>query len=347
MGEVIPARVWASGACRRARVRGCVLLAAVLCQAVWAVSAKAVPVQFVIDVQDAAGVGFNDPTFGADALNALQTAADIWGGLLQASHAGETITIGAKFENLPGTAAIGTSNLPLPGHYIESIDPFTVLPSALANHRSGGDIDAATNEFEIKVDPSPSWHFLTDGMPGANLDFLSIALHEIGHGLGILSGMNNSDGSLDFTVQNAAGAMFDTGYLYDRGVQLGGGGAFLLNQSPVDRAASLISGNVFWVGTNGVAANGGTPPQLFAPNPFNVSSIDHLDPSHGQGELMVPNRNSGEVVHAPSAVDIGILEDLGWNFVNDAAAVPEPVSMGLCLTGLAAAGWGAGRRRRA
>jgi hypothetical protein len=84
------------------------------------------------------------------------------------------------------------------------------------------------------------------------------------------------------------------------------------------RGAALVSNviggpsNLFWNGTNGVAGNAGTKPTIFAPNPYKPgSSISHLDESVHGAELMSPSYSGPD--HIPSAIEIGMLADMGWN----------------------------------
>lgn len=351
MGKATPVGVRATRVGERGRGWSSVVIAAALCHALVAGTAKAVPVQFVIDVQDAPGVGFNDPTFGADALNALQTAADIWGSLLHSNYAGETITFGAGFTDLGGTAAGNTPSVRVE-YDAALLNPFFYYPGSLGNHVAGMDLSPGINEFDLEFDLPRNWYFGTDAMPGVGQnDFLSTALHEIGHGLGFRSGLQEN-GFLPFPVpEPPAQPNFFTGYIYDTFVSLSAtpmaNDDFPIGMTVADRIAALVSDNLFWVGSNGTAGNGGVAPKLNAPNPFVTgSSVIHLDPAvFGQTDVVMgTSLSAGMANHTPSSVDLGMLKDMGWNIAG-AKAIPEPVSMGLCLTALTAAGCSAGRRR--
>ncbi len=282
-----------------------------------------------------------DATFDTQTKrDALQFAADTWGGLLKDNFTGETVTINATFNfGGPPNALAGTS--PLGAVYDPTLPHFGApnffYPIALANHLAGHDINGATAEIAMEFNPNPTtligptpWYFGTDGnTPVNHIDFASNALHEITHGLGMISGMNG-DGSLDFTVPGS----FDTGYIYDAFVQDATTTQFPIGQLPLVRANTLVNGDLRFAGVSATAANGGVPPQLFVPNPFrDGSSVVHLDPLFFPGELMRPNLGvgPGTATHSPSDIDLGIIKGVGWTV----AQAPEPATFWLLGSGLA------------
>jgi hypothetical protein len=80
-------------------------------------------------------------------------------------------------------------------------------------------------------------------------------------------------------------------------------------------------------GANAMAANGGNPVSLVTLNPFNDgSSIYHVnDP----GDLMFWQVSAGPKSQTLSAINVGILRDLGFA---SAVPIPEPGSALLMLT---------------
>jgi hypothetical protein len=162
----------------------------------------------VIVNQNAAGVGFNDPTpatpvggnagttLGQQRMNAFQRAADIWGATLTSAV---TIRIGASFVPLSCTASsavlgsaganeiwYGFPNAPRAN---------TWYPSALASKLAGEDI-ATPGEPHIVARFNSRLGLFDDCMPGsgfylgldrnfgAQIDLVTVLLHEFGHGLG-------------------------------------------------------------------------------------------------------------------------------------------------------------------
>ena len=139
--------------------------------------------------------------------------------------------------------------------------------------------------------------------PSGKVDFVSITLHELGHGLGFLAvgepmdnkgtvRLGGNPGIYDSFVENGAGTdLTDTTTFPDPSVAL---------------LSQLTSGNLFWNGAKGVAAYGGNRPRLYAPNPWdNGSSYTHLDENTfwpgNPNSLMTPFFKTAEAIHTPWA----------------------------------------------
>ena len=202
----------------------------------------------------------------------------------------------------------------------------TLYPAALANAISGNDRNGAAGEMMINCNSSrSSWYFGTDGNPDSyHVDFVTVALHELAHGLGLDSLMY---------VDSEGRGTWDpgSGYpsAYDRFLVNASGQALITTYaSPsAELAAQLTSDNLFFGGTKAIAANGGAMPKLYAPSPWRPgSSISHLDANTYDGTpnaLMTPTLDRGQAHHAPGAVVLGILQDLGWS-VNAPPPLPPP-----------------------
>ncbi len=287
-------------------------------------------VDFVFQYDDPAGFGFFDPTIlpmdtvsvGERRRAALEFAGDIWGRLIRPSYFGEEIVVRAKFDPL----AAGTLASAKP-HYFYSdfgssspqYQAETNYPKALANHLAGRDLAPQRHDIEITVNETVNnFYYLLDGMAQpSQRDFATVAAHELGHGLGFFKSFReggdygyHGDGSYH---------PFCTECLptpYDRFLTLGQLGPTLISLSDDDaREVALTSTNVYWNGSNGIAGNFGTAPQIDAPTSFvDGSSISHLDPSMFtpiRPILMAPGYMA--VQQSVSTVERGIMRDLGWN----------------------------------
>jgi hypothetical protein len=177
---------------------------------------------FVIEVMDGAGEGFNDPTpwtptggnpattLGQARLNAFQYAADIWASCLTSS---EPIVVQARMD--PQTCTATSAVLGAAGPVTVYADggppdppmpiPNTWYAQALANAIAGTDLVGgepdigATFNSNLNGDPGclqgAGWYYGYDGNPpGNDIDFISVVLHEIGHGLGFQTFVNLASG---------------------------------------------------------------------------------------------------------------------------------------------------------
>jgi hypothetical protein len=290
-------------------------------------------VSFVPSYSDGAGEGFNDPTLGASRKAAFEHALGIWGSLITNTYAGETVVVNAQFNPLGGSAgsaplgSAGAAGLhqnfgsPI-GHpsYITG----TWFGSALANHVSGSDQGGATVEinatFNTDVDNSTvlgetNWYYGTNASPGSHIDFVSVALHEVGHGLDFSASITNTGAHLNTQPR-----------MYSRFLELGDGTDLWNMGSDSQRLAAATSNDVFWNGAAGIAANGGTRPRVYAPNPYQQgSTLSHLDETVFTNELMSPAYSGPD--HTVGALALGMLADIGWT------PIPEPAMAGVLIMG--------------
>ena len=223
------------------------------------------------------------------------------------------------------------------------IFPGTWYPVALGSALSGRNIvDQIPDEsFDINANLSceqPRWHFDTNRVPPAQrLDFATVVLHEIGHGLGFTGSMSvdiDDDREVEeeiaqWGIQPEAGAS-PLPLVYDR-FAVDGGEAMLIDvdvyANPSEglyRALTGQVGGVFFDGPNATLTNEeandpsvvGEAPPLFSPEPWNAgSSFSHVDQNTYTGTanaLMRPFVSSAESVHSPGPVVCGILSDMGW-----------------------------------
>ena len=150
---------------------------------------------------------------------------------------------------------------------------------ALANKLAGTDLDPAAADMHItfNTDYADMFYYGVDGNPAASqIDFESVILHEICHGLGFL-GSFNSNG-----VLGAWG--FGTGYpiIFDP-LYYNGSLQQLINTSLFPNPSSQLQGqitsnNIFCRGVKVRQANGGNPVKIYAPGTWQPgSSMSHWD----------------------------------------------------------------------
>jgi YVTN family beta-propeller protein len=270
----------------------------------------------VIGYSDTADAGFFDPTLGPARRSAFEFAVNIWASYL----AGDVpITVAASMPALGGSggSALLASAAAVSFHRNFSGGlPGTWYAAALANELGGYDVNGSDNAeisitFNADVDGpevlgSIGWYYGTDAQPGSDIDFVTIALHELGHGLGFADLVDTSTGS--WLVGDQTG-IFDRMLLRP----LVGPFADLLD---AERLAAIVSDSLFWDAPAVAAFNGG-PAALYAPDPVILgSSVSHWDPAADPHELMGPFYDGA--VHEPGLL-LPALMDMGWSVI-----VPTP-----------------------
>jgi FG-GAP-like repeat len=283
---------------------------------------------------DSAGEGFNDPsapdpdstaggntgtTLGEQRLMAFQLAATIWGGLLNSNV---VIRVGATMDPLScgstsatlGSAAPDTVSRDFAG----ALRAGTFYPSALANKLAGSDLDPDSDDIDATFNSSigttcsfPNvWYYGLNGTPPAGkLDFVTVVLHELGHGLGFLSLVNVTTGTKFFG--------FDDSYMIN--LEDHSTGKLYPAMTNAERIiASKDTGDLHWVGSNTVADSifltAGRHPsghvRMFAPNPAQPgSSVSHFDTELTPNEVMEPFYTGPDLT---IGLALSVMEDIGW-----------------------------------
>ncbi|MBN2390429.1 MAG: hypothetical protein JXR84_06885, partial [Anaerolineae bacterium] len=256
-----------------------------------------------------------------DAQTAFEYTKGIWESLINSSV---TIQIDACWAELdPGVLGYSGADS-YHRNFTNAPESDTWYQSSLANALSGSDLNGTSDpDMHIAYSRTYDWYFGTDGQtPSTEMDFVTVVLHEIAHGLGFSGSMNVSAG------QGSWGYSTSYPFIYDRFAENGAGQSLintgLFPNPSTALATQLTSNNVYFDGTYANAANGGTRPKLYAPSTWNPgSSYSHLDYdtyNDTVNALMVYAVSSGESVHDPGPVTLGILKDLGWTLAGGAPA---------------------------
>ncbi len=282
--------------------------------------------------KDGAGEGFNDPTpfapsggnpattLGEARLIAFQYAAFLWGSCLTSAV---QIKIDATLDPLPGDAF--SAVLGQAGATTVHRDFFNVpiantwYPQALANSLAGADLDPATSDitavFNSDVDGgilgATDWYYGLDGMPGTDIDFVSVVLHELGHGLGFQTFANLATGAKFMTRDDTY-----LRHLECHGSIPSGYGAGTNAQRV---ACSIADPNLHWLGGNTLTAatalplTGGFPGghvRMHGPNPLEPgSSVSHFSIAAFPNQLMEPAYTGAN--HSVGLA-LPLMQDIGW-----------------------------------
>ncbi|MFM6779541.1 MAG: hypothetical protein ACKPKU_00160, partial [Dolichospermum sp.] len=123
-----------------------------------------------------------------------------------------------------------------------------------ADSLAGQDLDPTASDIGAEFNSNFNWYYgLDNNVPTNQISFVSVVLHELGHGLGFLGLMNNQSGVGSWG--------FGTGFpgIYDRFTENGSGQSLLdtsLFPNPSTALGSqLTSNNIFFDGSNANAAN--------------------------------------------------------------------------------------------
>ncbi len=263
--------------------------------------------------------------------SAIQFTADIW-----AVRLNSAVPIKIKFIYADLTAA-GPLGITFPnGRKNFSLAPTSNVwyASCLANSIEGTEINTGEFDMDIYMNSSTNYYFGLDGNPGpGQYDFVSVFLHEIGHGLGALtvSEINTGIGSYGFLTSTSTFPLvtsfpFPTleglPTIWDYQMINGAGDritdTLLFANQSIALGDEFESNDLYFSGANASAANFGNPPKIFAPPSYNDgSSLHHFDENtfsaaSGNG-LMTPFISNQEVTHNPGGVLMGALEDIGWS----------------------------------
>mgnify|MGYP005725908777 CR=1 FL=1 len=248
--------------------------------------------------------------FTSEARAAFQFAVDIWASILISNW---PINVNANWESL-GSGVLGQAG---PGD-IAIVNNQRLMTVALAESISESHVNGA-NEADINAtfnSDLSSWYLGTDGQtPSGRFDFVTVVLHELGHGLGFIGSLDFNSGQGDWGFNSGLPLVFD------ERVENGFGQLLIdtdIFQNPSSALGSqLISDNLFFNGPLTNVANGGTPAKLFAPNPWEEgSSFSHLNestyPAGNINALLTPSIGTSETIHNPGPVMLAMFEDMGW-----------------------------------
>jgi len=195
----------------------------------------------------------------------------------------------------------------------------TWFTSSLYNQIVGYD---ATTQRDIRIEMNSdySWYYGLDGnTPSYLMDFVSVMLHEINHGLGFSDNIFYEAGSQyngEFYYidgDNINGTNYPNAFC--RQLFQGTSGPNIAELTQSQRAALITSGNLYAgrPGSKLLAANGGSRVKMYAPNPYeDGSSVCHWDYYVSFTTFMRYAFDYGESCHTIGAREIGMLVDMGW-----------------------------------
>ncbi|WP_031427534.1 choice-of-anchor D domain-containing protein [Flavimarina sp. Hel_I_48] len=261
-----------------------------------------------------------DITFGPgaqanpEASAAFQFALDIWATQVVSAV---PIKVYADFADL-GQGVLASAG---PAYNVTNFpgapEQDVLYPAALANSIAGEAL-FPDEDYDLLVNLGNGipWYFGTDGNTPAGLyDFVTVALHEAGHGLGFTTvrSYNAGTGSLRSGGNPSVYGLF---------MELGDGTRLLdLADPSTELGSAFTGGDLYMGGTFAVAALAGERPELYAPSTWQGgSSLAHWDevsfPAGDPNSLMTPQVGSAESNFDIGDITRGLFKDMGW-VIND------------------------------
>lgn len=288
---------------------------------------------------DGTGEGFNDTTaytaqggnyattLGQARLNAFQYAANLLAMYLESSieirvnayinplGGNNPITLGSA---APTTVARDFTNAPVASTWYA----ISVAEKLAGTELNGGaDISSTFNSDVDRADTMSGnkFYYGFDQSPGADVDFVTVVLHELIHGLGFISLVNLTTGEIFSSFNDA----------YMRHLEHHGSTpADYPSMTNTQRVTASTATNLLhWTGTNVLAndthittGKSNDHIEMYAPSTAaSGSSVSHFDTDVGSAslpnELMEPAYASS--LHNPGLA-IQVLADVGWSPVNTA-----------------------------
>lgn len=256
-----------------------------------------------LDQVNNTGIGFDDPSLGAQRRSALEAAFAYYASILQ-DLGGADVEIRESFSAHPSTNPFGFSA----AYYFGSKgfnQPFTKAHLTSGNDPYGPYPDGY---LQFNFHPALNYNYVVEANPTQQqYDFYTIALHEILHLLGFTS----------YSTENGTSAAsehvftsFDellTDYSKEPLFEVSGAGPTTEVSLPQDGA---LTNNQVWL-----ELYEGQHAPVFSPSTFGGSSLDHFDnwrSDHGE-YLMHPSLTNGEAFKLLHEDEVRVLEQMGYD----------------------------------
>ena len=256
--------------------------------------------------------------FPPEAEAAFEFAISIWASIIDSPI---PITVEANFTPL-ASGVLGSAGSNGFFRNFDNAVPDTFYPRALAEKIRGSEIVLGS---EGNQNPSvdifcnfnsnrSDWYYGTDGnVSGGEIDFVTVVLHELGHGLGFV-GFGFVDGGTGIgeirlsTPPNPS--IFDT-FILD-----GLGDSVLNYADPSVTLGGILTSPLQCDGPEAILANNNARPSMYSPATFQQgSSYSHWDLANFpvDSPLMRPSLAPGLSIHDPGPVTNAFFEDMGWS----------------------------------
>ena len=274
-----------------------------------------------------ASISVNYTGFTTEAQTAFQFAVDIWAASIESS---QVIRVDASFipltENTLGQAGT-TSVTTLNPSTVPGALPNVFYPIALAEKLLATNINDLEPEIVAEFNSDfEDWYYGLDANPPANqIDFVSVVLHELAHGIGFIgiSEVSDLNGSIRLFGDPPKPTIYST--FIENGSEI----EILSFDDPSTDLKNELEGNdLFCNSATAKEQLGNILPEIWAPFPYESgSSYSHWDEdvfaSGDINSLMSPQIARGEANHNPGPITLGFLKDMGWSLCEGSLTVED------------------------
>jgi len=245
--------------------------------------------------------------FPENAKSAFLYAVSIYENLISSDM---PIRVQAKWESM-GSSTLAYST---PSAFYKNFDGARLsdvyYPVALVEKLSGREMNGSEADIVCTFNGNMDWFLGTSGNgPSSQYDFVTVALHEIVHGLGFSGFYDVKNGAGDLDNSQQLPSIYDW-YIYKNDLQV-------CDHDHFERPSSALK-DALQSGELNVKGNDGSDLlKVYAPKSWNNgTSIYHYNESgfdkNDANALMSPFIFKGEAIHYPGDKTLQILADLGW-----------------------------------
>ena len=188
-------------------------------------------------------------------------------------------------------------------------------PVALVEKLAQREMNGSEPDIVCSFNSNIDWYYGTNGdAPSNQYDLVTVAMHELIHGLGFVGFFDIDNGVGDLKNSNGLPSIYDV-YIYNNlNKQLANSSNFNAPSAALKNV--LQSDNLVIKGTDGKDKQ-----KIYAPNKWNSgSSIYHYSESgFAKGDanaLMSPYLFKGESIHHPGDKTLELLAEFGWKSLN-------------------------------
>jgi len=187
-----------------------------------------------------------------------------------------------------------------------NLDSNFKYPRELLNQLSSNKTYSGEN-IVIAFNSKKDWCFSSTQEPSATQqDLITVALHELSHGLGLSS---------SFTKNNETKPYIYDKYLVDNIENYN----YIVDTNyyptKADQTAALTSNSLYYAGPNVLKDNDYTPIKLHAPEKLTSASVVHVDRQYHDdhdGELLIAGTSYGKSTRFFGNYIVNMLKDMGW-----------------------------------